>query len=227
MKLQEAMAELEALGSEPMRKFNLKNGSGENQFGVKMGDIRNLAKKIKTDHDLALELWKTGNLEAMLLATLIMKPKLLSVDAVDSMVRTMPHFRSAPMSQLGEWIMTNVVKPHPQKEELRQQWMQDDDPLAARAGWGLTAERVVKNSAGLDLTALLDRIEREMGSAPPPPQWTMNYTLGEIGIHFPEHRERAVAIGEKLGVYRNYPTSKGCTSPFVPTWVAEMVRRQG
>ena len=42
-----------------------------------------------------------------------------------------------------------------------------------------------------------------------------------------KHRKRALAIGESLGVYRDYPTSKGCTSPFVPIWVNEMVRRQG
>ncbi|MHC4427074.1 MAG: DNA alkylation repair protein, partial [Planctomycetota bacterium] len=48
----------------------------------------------------------------------------------------------------------------------------------------------------------------------------------EIGIHFPDHRERAIAIGETLGVYRDYPVSKGCTSPFAPIWINEMVRRQ-
>jgi len=58
-------------------------------------------------------------------------------------------------------------------------------------------------------------------------QWTMNNCLAGIGIHVPEHRERALAIGEKLGVYRDYPVSKGCTSPFAPIWINEMVRRQG
>ncbi len=39
--------------------------------------------------------------------------------------------------------------------------------------------------------------------------------------------KRALAIGEKLGVYRDYPCSKGCTSPFAPTWINEMVKRKG
>jgi len=51
--------------------------------------------------------------------------------------------------------------------------------------------------------------------------------LAEIGIHFPEHQQRAIAIGEKLGVYRDYHVSKGCTSPFAPIWINEMVKRQG
>ena len=54
----------------------------------------------------------------------------------------------------------------------------------------------------------------------------MNNCLAGIGIHVDEHRERAVAIGEALGVYRDYPVSKGCTSPFAPIWIAEMVGRQ-
>jgi len=54
----------------------------------------------------------------------------------------------------------------------------------------------------------------------------MNSALDQIGIQFPELRDRAIAIGEKLGIYRDYPVSKGCTSPFAPIWIEEMVRRQ-
>jgi hypothetical protein len=55
----------------------------------------------------------------------------------------------------------------------------------------------------------------------------MNFCLAGIGIHFPGLRNRAIAIGERLGIYRDYPVSKGCTSPFAPIWINEMVRRQG
>ena len=55
----------------------------------------------------------------------------------------------------------------------------------------------------------------------------MNCSLAEIGIHFPDHRKRALAIGETLGIYRAYPVSKGCTSPFAPIWINAMVSRQG
>jgi 3-methyladenine DNA glycosylase AlkD len=50
--------------------------------------------------------------------------------------------------------------------------------------------------------------------------------LAEIGIHFPKLRKRAIAIGEKLGVFRDYPVSKGCTSPFAPIWIGAMVKRK-
>jgi len=119
-----------------------------------------------------------------------------------------------------------VVSQHLDKEMLRQGWMVTKDPMAARAGWSLTADLVADSPEGLDLKALLDRIESEMGTAPPLVQWTMNNTLAAIGIHFPKHRKRAIAIGEALGIYRDYPVSKGCTSPFAPTWINAMVARK-
>jgi len=221
MNVDETMNRLRELGNEKTRELNVRNGAGDNQFGVKLGDLRALAKSIKTNPELAGALWQTGNVDAMLLATLLMNPKHISAEELETMVR------SAPCTQVTDWLQTHVVKLHPQKEELRQKWMQSDHPLESRAGWSLTAERIVKSPEGLDLSGLLDRIENEMGSAPVTAQWTMNYCLAEIGIHFPEHRERAIAIGEKLGAFRDYPTPKGCTSPFAPIWIAEMVRRQG
>lgn len=98
--------------------------------------------------------------------------------------------------------------------------------MAARAGWSLTSERVAKSPDGLDIPALLKRIASEMGNAELEPQWTMNFVLAEIGINFSKHRKRALAIGEQLGVYRDYRCSKGCTSPFAPIWINEMVSRQ-
>ena len=215
----EAMARLEALGDEKVSTLAIREGAGADQFGVKLGDIRVLAKEIRTDHALALELWDTGNLDARLLAILLMKPKTLSAETLDAMVR------GNRVIQTADWLNSYIVKAHPEKEALRQQWMQDTDPMAACAGWSLTAERIAKKPDGLDLGALLDRIEAELADAAPEPQWTMNMALAMIGIHHPALRARALAIGEKLGVYRDYPTSPGCTSPFAPDWIGEMVRR--
>lgn len=221
MTLNEALKQLKALANEKTWANNAKNGAGDNQFGVKHGDIRVLAKKIGIDHELALALWKTGNVDAQLLAILVMQPKNLSAKELDRLVR------SITIPWVADWLHSYVTKLHADKEALRQAWMTDDDRWAARAGWGLTAGRVVKSPEGLDLPGLLDRIESEMADAAPEVQWTMNTTLAEIGIHFPKLRKRALAIGEKLGIYRDYPCSKGCTSPFAPIWIDAMVKRQG
>ncbi len=80
MNLEETLTQLEALGDEKRRAHNAKYGAGDNQFGVKLGDIRKLAKKIKTNHELALALWETGNIDARFLAILLIEPKTLSAD---------------------------------------------------------------------------------------------------------------------------------------------------
>lgn len=220
MTLKESLNELKALGNDRMFAQNTKNGAGDNQYGVRLGDIKKLAKKIKIDHDLAFLLWETENIDARLLATLIIKPKELSVENMDNMVK------SVKFNQVADWLNAYVIKYHPEKETLRQLWMNADQPMAARAGWNLTASRVVRNPEGLEIPAILDRIESEMGNAAPEVQWTMNFTLAEIGINFPNYRTRALAIGERLGIYRDYLVSKGCTSPFAPIWINEMVSRQ-
>jgi len=221
MNLKEALAQLKSMGNDSVRARNVKNGLRDEQFGVQLGDIRKLAKKIKTGHDLGLELWATKNLDARLLAILLITPKKLSAKELDAMVK------SATLPQLADWLNAYVVKEHPDKESLRETWMKAKDPMAARAGWNLTAERVARSREGIDVDALLDRIESEMAKAPAAAQWTMNSCLAQIGIHVPAKRKRALAIGEKLGIYRDYPVSKGCTSPFAPIWINEMVRRQG
>lgn len=221
MTLNETLKQLKALGNEKVRAQNAKGGAGDNQFGVSLGDIRVLAKKIKSDHELALSLWETGNVDAQFLSALLIKPKKLSGEQMDRMVRSLTFVRVA------DWLISYVVRQHPEKETLRQEWMTADDRWAARAYWDLTTERVAKNPDGLDMPALLDRIESEMADAAPEVQWTMNSTLATIGIYFPKLRKRAIAIGEKLGIYRDYPVSKGCTSPFAPIWINFMVERKG
>ncbi|HKQ50659.1 MAG TPA: DNA alkylation repair protein [Phycisphaerae bacterium] len=233
MNLKEALAKLESMGDEGRRAHNAKPWPGNpagapkfKQFGCAMGDIRTLAKKIKTDHALALELWKTGNIDAQLLAILIMKPKELSAKELDKLVRT------ARFAWVADWFNAYIVKEQcfADKETLRIKWMEDKDGWAARAGWNLTASRINKggkDAKGLDLPALLVRIEKEMPKAKPEVQWTMNNTLMAIGIHHAAHRKRAIAIGERLGLYKDWPVSKGCTPPYAPIAINEMVKRQG
>ena len=221
MTLKATLAQLKNLGNEKVRAHNKKLGAGANQFGVRHGDIRKLAARIKTDDELAVALWDTGNIDAQLLAVLLTTPKKLSRQEMDRMVR------SVALAPVADWLNSYVIKSHRDRESLRQSWMEDDDPWAARAGWSLTSERVAKNPEGLDLPALLNRLESVLGTADPRVQWTMNSCLAGIGIHFPKHRKRAIAIGETLGIYRDYPVSKGCTSPFAPIWIGEMVGRHG
>lgn len=213
----EVMAELAALEDPRMRAVNERHGD---DHGVNLTQLRAQAKRLKTQQDLARELWATGDTAARLLAILICRPKAFARDELDAMLR------EAHAPKVHGWLVNYVVKKSPHVEELRLAWFADPDPVVASAGWALTSERVIKEPDGLDLAGLLDVVEAEMKGAPERLQWAMNECLTQIGIHHSEHCARALDIGERLRVLEDYPTSPGCTSPYAPVWIAEMVRRQ-
>lgn len=214
----EVLAELAELEDPKIRAVNEKHGD---DHGVNLGKLRALAKRLRTQQELAGRLWETGDSAARLLALLICRPKAFERAELDTMLR-----QAARAPKVHDWLVNYVVKKNPHSEQLRLAWFADPDPAVASAGWALTTERVAKKPAGLDLPNLLDTIEAEMKDAPDRLQWAMNHCLAQIGIEHPEHRARALDIGERLEVLKDYPTSPGCTSPFAPTWITEMVRRR-
>jgi 3-methyladenine DNA glycosylase AlkD len=214
--LKKVMGELAALEEPKLREANARRGD---DHGVNLTHLRSLAKQLGTQHELARELWATEGTAARLLATLVCKPKAFSEAELDAMV----HDIRSP--KLLDWFIVNIVKPSRQAEGLRLRW-KDEGDLVGRAGWSLTTDRVVKNADGLDLEALLDQIEQEMKQAPAQKQWAMNHCLAEIGIHHRKYRKRAIGIGERLEVLIDYPASPGCTPPYAPLWIAEMVRQK-
>jgi 3-methyladenine DNA glycosylase AlkD len=213
----DVMAELAELEDPRAREVNEKHGD---DHGVNLSKLRALAKRLKTQHEFAGQLWETGDTPAKLLAILICRPKAFGGDELDVMLR------AARTPKVHDWLVNYVVKKNPHAEELRLAWSADPDPVVASAGWALTTERVAKKPEGLDLAGLLDVIEAEMRDAPDRLQWAMNHCLAQIGIEHAEHRSRALDIGERLQVLKDYPTPPNCTSPFAPTWITEMVRRQ-
>ncbi|WP_230012348.1 DNA alkylation repair protein [Microbacterium sp. Bi128] len=211
------MAELADLEDPRIRDVNAKHGD---DHGVNLGKLRALAKRLKTQQELSRELWGTGDTAARLLALLICRPKAFDRDELDGMLR------QAHTPKVQDWLVNYVVKKNPHAEELRVAWFADPDPLVAIAGWALTTDRGAKKPEGLDLPGLLDIIEAQMKDAPDRLQWAMNHCLAQIGIEHPAHRARAIGIGERLEVLKDYPTPPNCTSPFAPIWIAEMVNRQ-
>ncbi|GGC53784.1 DNA alkylation repair protein [Hoyosella rhizosphaerae] len=213
----EVFGELAELEDPKIREVNRNHGD---DHGVNLTKLRALAKRLKNQPDLARQLWDSGDSSARLLAILIYRPKDLRQDELDAMLR-----QSRTPKEL-DWLVNYLVKKHPGVDALRVAWFDDPNAVVASAGWALTADRVTKAPEGLNLEGLLDTIESSMKDAPDRLQWAMNNCLAQIGIHHPEHRNRAIAIGERLEVLKDYPTPPNCTSPYAPIWIKEMVRRQ-
>ena len=213
----EVLADLAALEDPRIRAVNERHGD---DHGVNLTRLRAVAKRVGTQPDLAGQLWETGDTAARLVAILISRPRAYTASELDAMLR------DARVPKVQDWLVNYVVKKNPHVEELRTAWFADPDPMVASAGWALTSDRVAKASDGLDLPELLSLIETHMKDAPDRLQWAMNECLANIGIHHPEYRARAIGIGDRLEVLKDYPTPPDCTSPYAPIWINEIVRRQ-
>ncbi|UWF77639.1 MULTISPECIES: DNA alkylation repair protein [Microbacterium] len=213
----EVLGELAALEDPKMRAVNERHGDAH---GVNLTQLRGVAKRLGMDAGLARALWDSGDVAGQLVALLILKPREADAAELDRMLR------STRSAKAHDWFVNYIARKSPHAEEMRVRWLDDADAHARAAGWSLTTDRVAKKPEGLDLDGLLDRIERELRDAPAREQWAMNETLATIGIHHPALRDRAIAIGERLQVLADYPTPPGCTSPFAPLWIAEIVRRR-
>ena len=214
----EILKQLEAWGDPKMRAVNMKHGAGENHFGVNLSKLRTLAKQLKTNHPLALELWATGNVDAMLLATLIMNPKELTAKDLDAMMKKVSYFK------ISDWLVSYVLPKTKLADDLLGRWRDSKAECSGRAGWSLMADKVKADASTVE--EALQTIEAEMKKAPFRKQESMNYCLVMIGANYPEHRQRAIDIANKLEVLKDYPVPKGCTSPFAPIWIDYLVQRQ-
>ncbi|NUL43885.1 DNA alkylation repair protein [Cellulosimicrobium funkei] len=219
--VKDVRAALRDLEDPGMRAANEKRGD---DHGVNLTKLRAVAKAVKTDpaskQQLARDLWATADSASRLVALLICSPKKFTRDELDEMIR------QARAPKVHDWLVNYVVKKSAHLEDLRLAWTEDADQLVASAGWDLNSHQVYRKPEVLDLPCLLDTIEAQMKDAPKDLQWAMNNTLAAIGIEHPDLRPRALAIGERLEVLKDYPTPPNCTSPFAPTWITEIVRRQ-
>ncbi|MCI2958457.1 DNA alkylation repair protein [Agromyces atrinae] len=213
----EVLAELGALEDPKIRAVNERHGD---DHGVNLTQLRAVAKRVGMQPDLARELWATGDAAARLVAILTSRPRSYSAPELDEMLR------EARVPKVHDWLLNYLVQKGPHADELRAAWFADADPIVASAGWSLTAKHVAAAPDDIDADGLLDIIEREMKDAPARLQWSMNEVLAAIGIHRSDLRARAIAIGERLEVLKDYPTAPNCTSPYAPLWIAEIVRRR-
>ena len=188
-------------------------------FGVSLGDIRVLARVSWMVHRWRCRSGSHGTSTPSSWPFSRSQPKKLSADEMERMVP------ARCLRARGGLVIAYVVRQHPDKETFGQRM----------DGHGTTARQPVLDgtpppigvaprvrTGSLSLLALLDRIEFEMARAVPEVQWTMNSTLAQSESTSPN-----IASGPspsvKLGIYRDYPVSKGCTSPFAPIWINFMV----
>lgn len=190
------------------------------EINTKLGDLRTIAKEIKKDHELAMELWTTTSFFARQLAILIMDKKQLSEEAINDLIKDINQHEDHEKLQLVYWLMANQLMKDKASTALITSWGNNPSSLKRRVYWYYQARLRWMGKIQPDSEELLFKIEKEIESEEPEVQWAMNFTTGWIGVYEKKHRNRCVAIGEKTGLYKGQMVSKGCTPDYLPKFIA-------
>jgi len=194
---------------------------GQINSKTKLGDLRKMAKEIKMDHALALELWSSGDFLPRQLGILIMDNKVLTQDKIDKLDKDIQSHPLSERNQLTDWLMANQLAKSKKTIALMESWKNSPSPLQRRVFWYYQARlRWVGQVPPGNTEYLLSTIEANIAGEAPEVQWAMNFTAGWIGIYDKKFRTRCIAIGEETGLYKGEMVSKGCTPDYLPEFIA-------
>jgi len=204
MEKQEILARLEEAGDASTKKIYLNNGAKEPLFGVKMGDVRKIAKNIKTDQRLADELYETGILDAMMLAGMIADGAKMSIDQLDRWVD------EAYCAMVSERCVAPLAALHPERFEIAAKWIKSPHEQTACAGftvYGMLYSHIPDDRLDLDqVKRVVDTIERRIQSEPTYLQNAMNNCLIMIGIYVLPLTSYCLEVSRRIGYVK--PTVK-------------------
>jgi 3-methyladenine DNA glycosylase AlkD len=193
---------------------------------TKLGDLRVIAKEIKKDHELAMELWSIGGFHHRQLAILIMDKKLLMQEVINQLDNDISQHPEEERTQLIDWLMANQLSKDKKNISLIESWENSKSALLRRIFWYYQARlRWVGQTPPPNSEYLLSTIEKKIEKEHPEVQWAMNFTAAQIGIFQPEFRSRCIALGERTGLYKDEFVHKGCTPNYLPEFIAMQVSK--
>jgi 3-methyladenine DNA glycosylase AlkD len=220
MTAKDVMAELKKLGSEQTKKTFLRHGAGEPLYGVKITDLKVIQKKIKKDYQLSLDLFATGNSDAMYLAGLIADPGKMTKADLRKWVR------GAYWHMLSCYTVAWVASESRFGRELALEWMDGGEELIASAGWSTYASLVsIKPDAELDLAEiekLLNRVKAEIGGAPNRVRYCMNNFVIAVGGYVAPLTAKAKAAARAIGAVEVDVGDTSCQVPDAFEYIAKI-----
>ncbi|MEK4663604.1 DNA alkylation repair protein [Priestia sp. FSL H7-0729] len=194
---------------------------------TKLGELRKIAKNIKKDHELAMELWSTEEFLPRLLAILIMDKKLLSEEVLNKLDKDMQTHPFDERNNLMDWLMANQLSKDKKTIALMESWENSPSALQRRVFWYYQARLRWTGQTPPDNTEdLLSAIEANITQEEPEVQWAMNFIAGWIGVYDQKYRARCIKLGENTGLYKDEMVSKGCTPHYLPEFIAIEVNKR-
>ncbi|HEU0012074.1 MAG TPA: DNA alkylation repair protein [Longimicrobium sp.] len=187
--------------------------------------IREIAKEQGKNAEVAAHLWKDGGFSARMLSLLMLDLKAVDVAHMERLISDIEAVDGKEQSQLLDWLIANVIMKKAALKNETARWREDPSTIKQRVFWSVQARSVRVENHALN-EELLEHIERELPAAGEKVQWNMNWCAAQIGIADEHLRSRCIALGERVGLYRDYKVSKGCTSPYLPIWIGSVVGKK-
>ncbi len=225
MTAKEILEELKPLGRESYKKLLFKNyGVKEPCFGVPIGELKKFQKRIRKDYQLALDLYDTGNYDAMYLAGLIADDARMTRTDLQGWVE------KAYAGSLPGATVPWVAAGSPHGRELALKWIESTKPLVAVAGWTTLSSLVsIKPDGELDLPelkCLLQRVQKTIHQAPDVVRSGMNSFIIAVGSYVKPLTEFATRTGEKIGPVTANLGNNSCEVPFAPDYIRKVQQRE-
>jgi 3-methyladenine DNA glycosylase AlkD len=205
------------------KKVLMRHGARDPFYGVRIGDLKKVVKKVKKNHELALRLYATGNSDAMYLAGLIADENRMSKQQLQDWVK------QAYWYMLSEVAVADVAAETPHWQELAKEWMKSEREMIACAGWGTYSAAIsVRPNEDLDLEEigeLLEVVERSIHSAPNRVRYDMNNFVICVGSYIPELSDKAKGVAESIGKVSVDMGGTACKVPYAPQYIAKVIDR--
>lgn len=218
MDLDSVMAALEAAGTEQTRKIYRRHGAHDPLFGVSYAVLGKLERSIRTDHDLGVELWATGNHDARMLAAKIVDPARFTVRLADRWIREADCYQSAG-------AVADVVARSPVARSRADAWRDRRGEWVASAGWGIVARTCEDPDlwSAAELRALLRQIEEEIHGRPNRVRHEMNAAVICIALRDGNLRRQATAGARRIGSVDVDHGQTSCTTPDAIAYIDKAV----
>lgn len=223
MTAKEILKELQECGDERTKNTLMTHGAQEPLFGVKVQDLKKILKKTKKNHALSLELYASGNTDAMYLAGLMADEKQITKEQLEDWVGT------AYWSYLSEYTVPWVAAETDYGIELGLKWIKSDKETVAAAGWGTLAYyAAVNEDEKLDTKVyinLLNTVQQEIHSAQNRVRYVMNGFVIAVGTYVSALTEKSKKVAKEIGAVTVDVGGTACKVPLATDYIEKVINK--
>lgn len=215
--VEEVMAELEAMGNPTTRNTLLRHGAPENMFGVKVGDLKKIVKKIKGQQQLALDLYATGNSDAMYLAGLVADGSAMNKTTLQRWATNSGWY------MIAEYSVPGVTCENSAARDLAVKWIDARKEIVRTCGWttysGIVATQADEDLDVKELKTLLKTVEKTIHDSPNRVRYTMNGFVISVGSYVNTLLKEAKRVAKQIGAVSVEMGATACKVPLATEYI--------